>query len=166
MGIVHAEGDVGKRRSDLTLIELVVIVAVAACGAFLLSARFSNAGRLEAHLKSYLRSATNEPIDSHDNDQAMVRIMRGMEPLTSDREIEAVLDILLDYDATDNQASGVAEDLLAKHKNATLTHVRQRDKLLHDPEHYRCSRLHYLLTRMGEEPANTSEPLPEPICPP
>ena len=173
LGLVHAESDVGKRKSDLTLIELVVIVAVAACSAFLLSARFSNAGRLKAHLKSYLHSATNEPIDSHDNDQVMVRIMRGMDPLTSDRDIEAVLDILLDYDATDNQASGVAEELLAKYKDATLTHVRRRDKLLHDPEHYRCSRLHYLLARMGEKPAadkskdgNANEPLSEPICPP
>jgi hypothetical protein len=47
---------------------------------------------------------------------AMVRLMYGMEPLTAEGDIEAVLDIYLDYDATDNRAAAVAEELLVQYR--------------------------------------------------
>lgn len=122
------------RHIGIVMIVGIVAIVLSSC---------SDADRLRARLNSYL-STGGEPIDSTENDQSMVKLMHKMEPLTAEEDIEAVLDVALYYDATDNEASSLARQLLIKYKSSTLPTVRSRLDSALNPEHVR-----WLLKDMG-----------------
>ena len=65
-------------------------------------------------LDAYLASATNEPIDDKDN---MARMRMAVEEIRREKLVDAVpvlLDVFLQYDATDNDVAGLARETLVE----------------------------------------------------
>ena len=135
---------VGKSGRNSFAILCVTLILLAGC---------ANAGRLNARLNNYHATATNEPIDSPGNDREMVKLMCKMEPLTAERDIQAVLNVALLCDATDNKASSVARELLVKYRTWALPIVQRRLQSDLNPNEVR-----YLLAQMGEKSYLNPEP--------
>ena len=83
----------------------------------------------------------------------MVKLMCKMEPLASERDIQAVLNVALLYDAIDNKASSVARELLVKYRTWALPIVHRRLQSDLNPNEVR-----YLLAQMGEKSYLNPEP--------
>ena len=77
-------------------------------------------------LDRYTAGSMHDPIDTPENEARIVGLLSKLVPLEGEAEIDAVLNVFLSYDATDNAASTRAREMLVDCGAAALPLVRAR----------------------------------------
>ncbi len=93
---------------------------------------------LRRALYTYMVGPGHEPIDGRENSVRILLLLKTIEPLDCPEKINVALDVFEYYDATDNDASGYAGEILVKYGKATLPFVRDRLKLALNPGEIRA----------------------------